>query len=109
MKLFSRIFIFKRWIRWLDYFTMKKSRYSKYFSLYQPRLVFATDVFNDNDVYLLAEALSRKVGTVGMIRSWDNFTTKGFFRVKPDHLLVHNEILKKEAVGVWENVFNKFD
>ncbi len=98
MKLFSRTLFFKRCVRWLDYLFVDKSRYSKYFSQYQPQLIFATDVFNDMDVYLLAAAKRQKVKTVGMIRSWDNFTTKGFFRMKPDYLLVHNEILKKEAV-----------
>ena len=98
MKLFSRILFFKRCVRWLDYLFVDKSRYSKYFSQYQPQLIFATDVFNDMDVYLLARAKSLGIKTVGMIRSWDNFTTKGFFRVKPDYLLVHNEILKREAV-----------
>lgn len=98
MKLFSRILIFKKCVRWLDYLIINKDHYSEYFSRYQPQLVFATDVFNDNDVYLLAEARSQGIKTVGMIRSWDNFTTKGFFRIKPDYLLVHNEILEKEAV-----------
>ena len=98
MKLFSRVLFFKKCVRRLDYFLIKKNYYSKYFSQYQPRLVFAADVFNDMDVYLLAAARSQKTKTVGMIRSWDNFTTKGFFRIKPNYLLVHNEILKREAV-----------
>lgn len=98
MKLFSRILTFKKLVRYLDYVLIKKNSYSNCFLEYKPQLVFATDVFNDNDVYLLAESKSRSIKTVGMIRSWDNFTTKGFFRIKPDYLLVHNEILKKEAV-----------
>lgn len=98
MKLFSRILIFKKLVRYLDYISIKKNSYANYFLEYKPQLVFVTDVFNDNDVYLLAESKSKGVKTVGMIRSWDNFTTKGFFRMKPDYLLVHNEILKREAV-----------
>lgn len=98
MKFFGRTLFFKRLIRRLDYFIVKKDYCSKYFSQYQPQLIFATDVFNDMDVHLLAAAKSRKIKTVGMIRSWDNFTNKGIFRIKPDKLLVHNETLKSQAL-----------
>lgn len=33
-----------------------------------------------------------------MVRSWDNITNKGLFRVRPDYLLVNNEIIKEEAI-----------
>lgn len=97
-KLLSRLVVVKRLVRKLDYLTMNKSYFLPYFSKYRPQLVFAADVFNDNDVHLLATARSQGIRTVGMIRSWDNFTTKGVFRIKPDILLVHNEILKSETV-----------
>lgn len=109
MKILSRIKIFKHLSNAFDYWTISKNRFTEHFRNYQPDVVFATDIFNDDDVHLLAEAKSRGVKTVGMIRSWDNFTTKGFLRVRPHKLIVHNEVIKGEAVKYGllrpENVF----
>ncbi|MBI2024660.1 MAG: CDP-glycerol glycerophosphotransferase family protein [Candidatus Harrisonbacteria bacterium] len=91
-----------RWIqrlaRWVDLLTIQKNKFAGFFDKYRPNLVFAPDIFHDDDVHFLAEAKRRKIKTVGMVRSWDNITNKGLCRVKPDKLVVNNEILKSEAV-----------
>jgi len=61
-------------------------------------LVFAADVQNENDVRLLHEARDRGIETLAMVRSWDNLTAKGLLRVVPDRLVVHNDIMKGEAL-----------
>ena len=88
----------KRFVRWLDLITINKSKFSFYFDKYRPNLIFATDIFHVDDVHFLAEAKSRGIVTIGMVRSWDNITNKGLFRIKPDKLIVHNEIVKDEAI-----------
>lgn len=98
MKAFGRFRIVRSLSRFADYLTINKRRFAECFASHQPSLVFATDIFNDDDVHLLAEAKARGIRTVGMVRSWDNFTTKGVFRIKPDTLIVHNEIIKQEAL-----------
>ncbi len=90
--------IVKRVIRGLDFLTAPKNKFADYFEKYRPDLVFATDVFHVDDTYFLAESKKRKTFTVGMVRSWDNITGKGLFRVKPDKLIVNNETIKKEAI-----------
>lgn len=65
---------------------------------YQPALVFATDITNEYDIRLIAEAKRRKIKTVGMVRSWDNLTAKGVIRSVPDELLVNNDIIREEAM-----------
>ncbi len=80
-----------------DYLTMRKDYYHHLFERYRPLLIFAADVFNDDDVHLLVEAKKNNIKTIGMVRSWDNFTTKGVLRIEPDFLIVQNEIIKKEA------------
>lgn len=87
----------KALVRWLDYCTIDKNYFVQFFNQYRPELIFATDVYNVDDVHMLAEAKRRRIRTVGMIRSWDNITNKGLFRVKPDKLIVHNEVLRDEA------------
>lgn len=101
--------IVKRLIRTADHMTISKKRFNRYFDKYKPDLLFATDVFHVDDVHFLAEACWRGIKTIGMIRSWDNITGKGLFRVKPDKLIVNNEIIKKEAIDYEdfdvENIF----
>ncbi len=89
---------FKRVVRLLDFLTIKKEYFSDYLEKYCPKLLFSTDIFHNLDTHFLAEAKNRHVPTVSMIRSWDNVTNKGIFRVKPDNLIVHNEIIKSQAI-----------
>jgi len=39
----------KRFVRWLDFVTINKSKFSFYFDKYRPNLVFATDIFHVGD------------------------------------------------------------
>ncbi len=94
----GRIPFFKQLVRRLDYLTINKRFFEKNFAQYRPDLVFASDLFNDGDVHLLAEARARGIRTAGMVRSWDNFTTKGMPRLRPDRVIVQNEIMKQEAI-----------
>ncbi len=84
--------------RAFDYWLDNEGKFKELISKYSSALVFATDVFNDDDVRLLHAAKRAGVPTAGMIRSWDNITTKGLFRARPNRLAVHNEIIKKEAI-----------
>jgi len=88
----------KKLVRAFDMWTMDKKRFSRHFDLYKPDVVFGPDVFHPDDARFLAEAKRRDIHTVGMVRSWDNITNKGFFRVKPDQLIVNNEIIRDEAI-----------
>ncbi|OHA42091.1 MAG: hypothetical protein A3H68_03240 [Candidatus Taylorbacteria bacterium RIFCSPLOWO2_02_FULL_46_40] len=89
-------------LRWCNrlFFGRRNGPYRDLFNNYKPDLVFSTDIQNELDVRMLEEAKHRGIKTVGMIRSWDNLSTKGVIRVVPDILLAHNEIIKGEA-DVW--------
>lgn len=97
-RFFSKFDFVKKIVRWLDLVSIDASLAVGYLDKYSPSLLFSTDVFHDLDVCFLALCKKRNIPTVGMVRSWDNITNKGLFRVKPDKLIVHNEIIKKEAV-----------
>ena len=56
------------------------------------------DVKHILDAQFLYEAKTRNIHTMGMVRSWDYLTAKGIVRANPDKMLVHNEIIKNEAV-----------
>lgn len=92
--------------RWLDYHLTPHYFFNEVFNKYQPALIFATDVQNENDICFVREAKKRKIPVVGMVRSWDNLTIHSILQVIPDQLLVWNDILKNEAIrysGIPEN------
>lgn len=100
LRLFFWAPLIRRFIPRLYAVLMPKFRYADIFEKYLPSLVFATDIFNPMDVIFMHEAKTRGIMTVGMVRSWDNLTAKGGFRVIPDTLVVHNTIIKKEAMDI---------
>lgn len=85
-------------LRVLDARTANKTRFGELFLRYRPDLVVSADVQNETDIALLRGAKARGISTLAMVRSWDNLTSKGILRVIPDHLVVHNETIKAEAV-----------
>lgn len=87
-------------------FGKKNGLFGDLFAQERPALVFATDVQNELDVRLLEEAKCRNIKTIGMIRSWDNLSTKGAIRSVPDILIVNNEIIKNEAIN-WNFIDEK--
>ena len=94
----GRLSVVKKMVRFLDQITISKNKFTAHFDRYKPDLVFAPDVFHPDDAHCLAEAKHRHIRTVGMVRSWDNITNKGLFRIKPDLLIVNNEIIRDEAI-----------
>lgn len=90
--------IVRRMVRWAEFKFLPKNKYSEYFERHKPDLVFATDVFQENDLDVMREAKARGIFTIGMVRSWDNITTKGLNRIIPDKLIVNTEKIKEEAI-----------
>ena len=58
------------------------------------------------DLEFLQAAQSLDILTIVLIASWDNLTTKGTFHVYPDHVLVWNQALLKEAVEI-HNIYKE--
>lgn len=77
---------------------MPRRVFASLFEQYRPSVIFATDVFSSNDCRLMHEARALGIRALGMVRSWDNLTTKGGFRVVPDALIVQNNITRAEAI-----------
>lgn len=64
---------------------------------HNPKLVFSSDIQNEYDVRLCRAARDRGIPVIGMVRSWDNLTSKGLVQIVPDLFLVQNEIQAREA------------
>ncbi len=99
LSLFLSKFKFARNIvRYLDKKFDRSPMLLEYFNKYRPEYILVTDVFNNADICFLKEAEVNNVFSMGLVRSWDNTTTKGLMRIITNKLIVNNEIIKNEAV-----------
>lgn len=99
-RILSPFFIFQRLFRALARNYLKTNVFDELFQTYAPDMVFTTDSFNRDDAALLIASKRRGIRTVGMIRSWDNATTKGVFIPDPDQIVVTNDVLEEEMVSL---------
>lgn len=88
----------RRLLRRLDRRTARSGRFAPLFREHRPDAVFAADVQNELDLELMREAKRAGIPAIGMVRSWDNLTSKGMMRIIPDCLIVHNDRIRDEAV-----------
>lgn len=84
--------------RFLDFYFSPKNLVTPYIEKYQPTLLFATDIFGEHDVLFLRQVKLERIPIVGMVRSWDNTTTKGVIRVMPNKIVVNSQVVKEELV-----------
>ena len=85
-------------MRLAEYHIFREDRLWKaYFDTYKPEVGFGTGMIAEEDITMVKYAKRHGIPTVGMMRGWDNFTSKGFLRVHPDILLVQNQSMIKEA------------
>ncbi len=94
----GRLNLARRIARFLYGRTVPAVHYRALFERYRPDLVFATDLQSIYDIRLLQMARARGVKTVGMVRSWDNLSSKGILPVFPDSFAVHTEEIKQELI-----------
>lgn len=98
--LFSRFFFFHKLLRFVSKTYLCTNTFESLFIKYKPNLIFTTDSFYREDRSLIVEAKKKGITTVGMIRSWDNATTKGVLLAEPDSIIVPNGVLKEELVSI---------
>lgn len=95
--------------RFLDFRFSPKNLFSEFYKKYKPNLLFSTDIFSEVDALFLREGKARSIPLIGMVRSWDNTTTKGILRVMPDKIIVNGPLTKEELIRIHgvraENVF----
>lgn len=97
--LFGNIKPLRRLARFLDYTLVADKQYAEHFHKYHPDLIVVSNIALPIEQPFLRQAKRHGVASVGMIQSWDNITlSRSPFRLLPDTLIVHNEILKKEAI-----------
>lgn len=98
LSVLGRVKFVRSLARSADGFILPRNKYKYYFEKYKPDLVFATDMFRTHDVDVMREAKRRGVFVLGMVRSWDNISTKGLNHFIPDRVLVHGDKEKGEII-----------
>jgi hypothetical protein len=99
-KVFSHFFGLQRLVRAFARAYVRSRAFDTLFDTHHPDLVFTTDSFNREDAALLLECERRGTPTVGMIRSWDNATTKGVLLSVPNRMIVTNDVLREEMITI---------
>lgn len=79
------------------YRLQRNAPFAQLLSEYKPDVVFCPTLIYGGEYALLKEAKRRGIATVGMGASWDNFTSKTFLRIHPNHLFAQTEIMKRDA------------
>ncbi len=90
--------------RWLRALVSSLNGFSpkvkEYFNYYQPSLVISTHPIAKNETEFLQCAKKLGINTVGMIKSWDNLTTKGYLPVFTNHYIVWNQVMQEEMIKI---------
>lgn len=85
--------LFRRFAAW----AVKTEEFDPLLARYRPDLVFSTDVYTPQDVKITTLARRRGVRVIGMVRSWDNVTSKTLLVFHPDRLIVNTAWIAEEA------------
>lgn len=95
-----------RFGRWLDAINQRVGRTStcgEILRRHAPDLVVLSRVFNFSADYpLLKAAVQQQIPTIALVSSWDNLTTKGFFPFGVDEIAVWNEVMRQEAIDLFD-------
>ena len=75
--------------------------YDRYFTKYHPQMLIVSSIGYMIDPYFMRAARRHDCKVVSIIHNWDNPTTKDYRGVEPDHVIVWNDIMKREV-----NVFH---
>lgn len=90
-------------IFWLYKAFTKPTLYKDVFEKHKPDLVLVTRVLNYSlDYPLLRRAVSNKIPVISLVSSWDNLTSKAFFPFSLDSIVVWNDVLKNEAIDLFD-------
>lgn len=104
--LLKKVFGYKKTnkiIFWLYKIFTKPKLYKDVFDKHKPNLVLVTRVLNYSlDYPLLRRAVAEKIPVISLVSSWDNLTSKAFFPFSIDSIVVWNNVLKNEAIDLFD-------
>lgn len=102
LRFLGRFYWYRTCIRYLALLQPVRKEIRTLFDEWNPDAVFAPTMIAPLEVGLLRLAKSKGKTTIGMAKSWDNFTSKAFIRVFPDWIIVHNRLQIDEAAQLFD-------
>jgi len=98
VKLLRKFNLLRKFVQYIE--TLFSPRYhNKVFETYTPDLLITTSLGNlSYDHFIMREARQHGAKLLSMILSWDNPTTKGFYRTSPDYIIAWTETMKQELI-----------
>lgn len=88
-------------LRYIDPFLPVQPYVYEVLDRWKPDCVFAPTMIARDEIALMRLGKKRGATIIGMVKSWDNLTSKAFLRYFPDHMIVHTNIVKKEAIELY--------
>lgn len=85
-------------IRFFEKFVPFNKEVADLIDKYKPDLVLLPDIVFPIDRIFMRAAKKKKYPVVGLVRSWDNLTSKGVVQILPDKMVVLNSTMKREAM-----------
>lgn len=83
------------------YMWVLDTSFDAFIAHYKPRSVFAPNMISEEDFRLIKAARRHGVQSIGMPKSWDNLTSKTFFNIFPDWMMVQNASMQDEALSLF--------
>lgn len=94
----GRLFFLKQLFRRSARTFLATDAFDAVFKEFSPDVVFAGDLFNEDDQKLIEAAMCHHLYSIGSIRSWDNVSTRGVLWAVPNKIICHNEIIRDELM-----------
>lgn len=91
----------REFVRWVEFraFQEDGAVWGPIFDRFKPDLVFATNIIHGTNIALIKYARRRGVRVIGMVKTWDNLSSKGLVLCKPDALIVPNRVVFQDAMN----------
>jgi CDP-glycerol glycerophosphotransferase (TagB/SpsB family) len=95
--IFARKF-YRKIVRLADLLLVRDKNYRDIFLKYKPDMILSAHIFSDREISMIRFAKKAHIKSVGIINSWDKITSRHMIRILPDKMIVHNDLIKKEAI-----------
>ncbi len=92
----------RAFLSFLESLILPEEQIVKWLKDFQPQIVFASPyVFTGEiEIEYTKAAQSLNIPVIASLLSWDNLTSKGTYKIRPDWLFVWNQNLKDEAIQI---------
>ena len=101
-----RIPLLRKAVLTLESFFFPGEMYDNFFHKYHPQMLITSSIGYMIDPYFMRAAKRHDCKVISIIHSWDNTSTKDYRGADPDHVIVWNEIMKRE-VNVFHDIPEK--